>query len=666
MNVAGNDISALPDDRRVLAQNLFGLLSSYVVHFDQQLLLEAIKEARLDLPQPSNGSVLFGNPLLLAARLAEYRQTPETIIASLLYASVKMDSVKPKETEQSILAIQSKYGSEIAGIVAHALELAHMHRPKLGDRLLRRMMDDNRRYRTERAAARDEEQRHRRFTAARHAAQKNKDKGALEALNQDPDREARKEVYVEPSLYDRWLSRYAEFLQSLNFDPRAEAIRVGERDLLIDTINDDKPTSLDLMRAREAMEVQGPMALRLGMYQVYDKFGETFLKLHHPKVYDFIAKGLGFFRDLLGQVGAAGSVLAELEKRVEALYGAQGIELKRAKKFKDFEEGRGDYFISVREKKPFSIWRKLMGDGIDPEDILRDMQLVEVLDAEMRDRLLISEVFQNHVYDTYGFRVIFHKNALLERGLIEPQEKPMHEARDGCDFMRDVLMYAAKPIDAEDIQEGDFLYDPSRRKDYVRNPKPNGFRSLQEGFALLLASTKLGRFFLRAEGQFRTHSMHIHAEYGTAAHVGFKLSAIHVEKTLAQAKPKCDDYVYLFTPQGGILKLRKGATVADAAFQISRDLGVKCMGALVTSGYKTWHPFFNSWRYGEEKRYLKPGDALQSGFTIEIREDPSLKPTEARLAYLEGVVKTDAATSMLAAMRPKPPKLGAENLKAKL
>jgi len=131
--------------------------------------------------------------------------------------------------------------------------------------------------------------------------------------------------------------------------------------------------------------------------------------------------------------------------------------------------------------------------------------------------------------------------------------------------------------------------------DYISHPKSNDYRSLHtavfgpEGKAL--------------EVQVRTFDMHQHAEYGVAAHwrykEGAKADARYDEKiawlrqvlewkdTLADSGELMEqfkgelfqDQVYVFTPQGKVIDLPKGATPVDFAYHVHTDLGNRCRGA---------------------------------------------------------------------------------------
>lgn len=139
---------------------------------------------------------------------------------------------------------------------------------------------------------------------------------------------------------------------------------------------------------------------------------------------------------------------------------------------------------------------------------------------------------------------------------------------------------------------------PTRFKDYISQPKQNGYRSLH--------TTVLGRDGKRVEVQIRTQEMHEVAEAGVAAHWAyrdgertenpfavdpaswiagltehFEASADDDEFFEAVKLEMYTDKVFCFTPKGDVVKLPKGATPLDFAFAIHTRIGQACAGAKV-------------------------------------------------------------------------------------
>ena len=164
-------------------------------------------------------------------------------------------------------------------------------------------------------------------------------------------------------------------------------------------------------------------------------------------------------------------------------------------------------------------------------------------------------------------------------------------------------------------------------KDYIGNPKPNGYQSLH--------TIVIGPHKYPFEVQIRTKEMHQVAEFGVAAHWkykqdqnGVKLGPDEhydqnyqwVQRLLENqdgAEPEdyihslkvdlFDDKVFVFTPKGKVLSLPAGATPIDYAYAIHSDVGNQMVSATVN-------------------HKIVPLDyALKNGDRVEIRTSPASK-----------------------------------------
>ena len=138
------------------------------------------------------------------------------------------------------------------------------------------------------------------------------------------------------------------------------------------------------------------------------------------------------------------------------------------------------------------------------------------------------------------------------------------------------------------------LWSPvqGRFKDYINSPKFNLYQSLH--------TTVIGPRGKSVEVQIRTFEMHRRAEFGVAAHWGYKEGASSKEvawmQRLADVEEeendpiaflealKLDlgqDEVYVFTPKGRVIALVEGATTIDFAYAVHTEVGHHCVGAKV-------------------------------------------------------------------------------------
>jgi guanosine-3',5'-bis(diphosphate) 3'-pyrophosphohydrolase len=133
---------------------------------------------------------------------------------------------------------------------------------------------------------------------------------------------------------------------------------------------------------------------------------------------------------------------------------------------------------------------------------------------------------------------------------------------------------------------------PGRFKDYINSPKFNLYQSLH--------TTVIGPRGKSVEVQIRTFEMHRRAEFGVAAHWGYKEGASNKEVAWMQRLAdfeeeendpiaflealKLDlgqDEVYVFTPKGRVIALVEGATTIDFAYAVHTEVGHHCVGAKV-------------------------------------------------------------------------------------
>ena len=166
---------------------------------------------------------------------------------------------------------------------------------------------------------------------------------------------------------------------------------------------------------------------------------------------------------------------------------------------------------------------------------------------------------------------------------------------------------------------------PGRFKDYISTPKHNEYQSIH--------TTIVGPRHQRVELQLRTAEMHQIAEYGVAAHSGYKLAALaklngdaegvkgpaptessayqwlrklvanllegdNPEEFLEHTKLELFlDQVFCFTPKGRLIALPRGANAIDFAYAVHTDVGNRCVGAKINGRHM---PLMNELKNGDE------------------------------------------------------------------
>ena len=143
------------------------------------------------------------------------------------------------------------------------------------------------------------------------------------------------------------------------------------------------------------------------------------------------------------------------------------------------------------------------------------------------------------------------------------------------------------------------LYKPinERFRDYIANPKPNGYQSIH--------TTVMGPLGKKYEIQIRTEEMHRTAEMGIAAHWRYKEGKIReddLDKNLIWLRQVLDleedegdsmsfmenlkislfqDEVFVYTPMGDLYRLPLNSTPVDFAFAVHTEVGMHCKIAKV-------------------------------------------------------------------------------------
>ncbi|MDR3238116.1 MAG: bifunctional (p)ppGpp synthetase/guanosine-3',5'-bis(diphosphate) 3'-pyrophosphohydrolase [Spirochaetia bacterium] len=306
------------------------------------------------------------------------------------------------------------------------------------------------------------------------------------------------------------------------------------RKMLIATIKDLRVIIIKLADKQHNM--------RTIMFQREDKqrrIAQETLDIYAP-----IARRLGISR--------IGSELEDLSFRV--LYRDEYDDIKN--RLAQREEQRTAYIDGIR----YTLYKRLTEMELKPEITGRAKNYFSIFrKMKMQDKTF------DEIYDIQGIRII------------------ADEVKD-CYAVLGVIHTLWAPI------EGRF-------KDYIAVPKSNMYQSLH--------TTVIGPEGHPLEVQIRTREMHETAQMGIAAHWLYKenktaknesykdLAILNdINKLFDEANTSVqfmkdlkmnlyDDEIFVFTPQGKIVKLARESTTIDFAFAIHSEVGMKAAGAKV-------------------------------------------------------------------------------------
>ena len=248
------------------------------------------------------------------------------------------------------------------------------------------------------------------------------------------------------------------------------------------------------------------------------------------------------------------------------------------------------YKLKVRTKTAYSIWKKMQKQNVPFEK----------------------------VYDVFAMRFIL--------------DVPLEKEHDYCWEVYSRVTQEYKP-------------DTKRLRDWITNPKPNGYESLHT-----TVQNKEGAYI---EVQIRTARMDDMAENGHASHWSYKgiKSVQGLDEWLKNVKSMLEsseenpytnavqtelDEIFVFTPTGDLKQLPKGASVLDFAFNIHSNLGVKCSGAKVNG------------------KIASIKDELHTGDIVEIMSNKNQRPSA---DWLKIVVSSKARNRIKAKLKEEEGKL---------
>ncbi|MGV6800410.1 MAG: RelA/SpoT family protein [bacterium] len=336
------------------------------------------------------------------------------------------------------------------------------------------------------------------------------------------------ELKIEAS---KQAENFQKFVLAMAKDVRVLLVKLADRLHNMRTLHHITKKSKRERIALETMQIYAPLAGRIGVQAFREELEDLSFRHLNPEGFASIDKALAEVKE-----NSLGSVI-ELSRILKESLKKAGLNAE----------------IHSREKRPFSIWRKMQ----------RKKQGFEEL------------------ADIYAFRI-----------LVDTEEE--------CYQALGIIHRAFKMI-------------PHEFDDYISIPKPNNYQSIHT--AVLAPLGKSG-FRQKVEIQIRTKKMHETAERGIAAHWRYKAAsttstakvieiqrpgqydpyewARHAVEMLSQGDSADEflenaklelfqDQVFCFTPKGRVIPLPTGATGIDFAYALHTEVGDSCVGVRINS-----------------------------------------------------------------------------------
>jgi len=295
--------------------------------------------------------------------------------------------------------------------------------------------------------------------------------------------------------------------------------------------------------ARETMEIYAPLAERIGMQRMKDELEDLAFAELYPDAHRTIVARLDFLRTDGAEDDLVARVVAELRQTLAQ----KGVEAE----------------VSGREKRPYSIWRK--------------MQRQSVEFAQLSDIM--------------AFRIILDRPEDCYRAL--------------------GIIHARYPC------------VPGRFKDYISTPKRNGYRSIHTGVIGPEQRRIEVQIRTREMHEVAEYGVAAHWQFkqGATAQDGPEYRWIRELLEILEHASSPDEFlehtkldlfqdqVFCFTPKGELIALPRGATPVDFAYAVHSEVGDACVGARVNGRIV---PLRTELRHGDQVEIITSGPGAPS------------------------------------------------------
>ncbi len=346
---------------------------------------------------------------------------------------------------------------------------------------------------------------------------------------------------------------FRKMLLTLNDDVRVILIKIADRLHNMRTL-DSMSYEKQIKISSETLYIYAPIAHRIGLYEIKSELEDLSLKYTDSDTYNKIKDSLEKTKD------DQNLYIRNFARKISDKLKSEDISFK----------------INGRSKSIFSI----------------------------REKMIKKNIAIDEVYDRFAVRIIYNSNNKNEK----------------------LIAWKIYSI-VTDV----YRPNPTRLRDWISNPKTNGYEALH--------ITVVGPRKRWIEVQIRSDRMHEIAERGYAAHFKYKqgdeqesgledwLNKLKdvLENQESNAIDFVEDFklnlysneIFVFTPEGDLKSLPKGASALDFAFAVHTDLGLKTRGIKVNG------------------KIVPLNFRLKSGDQVQVIKSTNSKPSASWLDYVE-------------------------------
>jgi GTP pyrophosphokinase len=346
---------------------------------------------------------------------------------------------------------------------------------------------------------------------------------------------------------------FRKMLLTLNDDVRVILIKIADRLHNMRTM-DSMSYEKQIKISSETLYIYAPIAHRIGLYEIKSELEDLSLKYTDSETYNRIKDSLEKTKD------DQNLYIRNFARKISDKLKSEDISFK----------------INGRSKSIFSI----------------------------REKMIKKNISLDEVYDRFAVRIIYNSNNKNEK----------------------LIAWKIYSI-VTDV----YRPNPTRLRDWISNPKTNGYEALH--------ITVVGPRKRWIEVQIRSERMHEIAERGYAAHFKYKQGDKQesgLEDWLNKLKDVLENHesnaidfvedfklnlysneIFVFTPEGDLKSLPKGASALDFAFAVHTDLGLKTRGVKVNG------------------KIVPLNFSLKSGDQVQVIKSTNSKPSASWLDYVE-------------------------------